>query len=114
MLPEGETPLPRYRPVPKPKPGDEVAKVCQGERHQKQEAGTHALGRAKEGVATTPRYQRANDETRDWAIEVGPNDNPYEDPFQARKVAKKERILKQSLKQLETLSVRQAKKYLTV
>ena len=46
-------------------------------------------------------YQRANDETRDWAIEVGPNDNPYEDPFQARKVAKKEQDFRENkLKQL--------------
>ena len=54
VLPEGET-LAAVQASAQAKARDEVAKVCQGERHQKQEARTHALGRAKEGVAATLR-----------------------------------------------------------
>jgi regulator of ribosome biosynthesis len=103
LLPESETPLPRFRPVPKPKPETKWEKFAKekGIKNKKRER----MLWDEEKKEWRPRYgyQRANDEMRDWAIEVGPNDNPYEDPFQARKVAKKERILKNKLKQLGNL-----------
>ena len=48
-------------------------------------------------------YKRSNDDTGDWAIPVGANDDPYMDPFAERKLAKKERVLKNQMKQMANL-----------
>ena len=110
VLPEGETPLPRYRPVPKPKPETKWQKFAKEKGIKNKKRERMLWDEQKKEWRPRYGYQRANDETRDWAIEVGPNDNPYEDPFQARKVAKKERILKNKLKQLGNIERAAGKK----
>ena len=110
ILPEGETPIPRHRPVPKPKPETKWEKFAKEKGIKNKKRERMLWDEQKKEWRPRYGYQRANDEMRDWAIEVGPNDNPYEDPFQARKVAKKERILKNKLKQLGNLERAAGKK----
>ena len=47
--------------------------------------------------------QRANDDTKDWAIPVKPGDDPFEDPFEKRLLEKKQRVLKNKLNQIKNL-----------
>ena len=47
--------------------------------------------------------QRANDEMRDWVIDVKPGTDPMVDPFEARANAKKERIVKNKLSHIRNL-----------
>lgn len=49
-------------------------------------------------------YNRANDETKQWAIEVPQNADPYEDQFEKIKKAKKERVAKNELQRLRNIS----------
>ena len=48
-------------------------------------------------------YKRTKDDQNDWLIEVGPNDDPYEDQFAKRKNAKKARILKNQSQEVANL-----------
>lgn len=40
---------------------------------------------------------------RDWVIDVKPGSDPYEDPFEARALAKKERVIKNKLSHIRNL-----------
>ena len=51
-------------------------------------------------------YKRANEgDLNDWAIPVKPGDDPFEDAFAKRKIAKKERVLKNKSQQLKNLVI---------
>lgn len=49
-------------------------------------------------------YKRANDETKQWLIEVPQGTDPYEDQFAKLKAAKKERIAKNELQRLRNIA----------
>jgi len=49
-------------------------------------------------------YKRANDETKQWCIEVPDNADPMEDQFAKRKEAKKERVAKNELQRLRNIA----------
>ncbi|KRY42707.1 Ribosome biogenesis regulatory -like protein [Trichinella spiralis] len=51
-------------------------------------------------------YNRANDNTKDWLIEIPRQKDPYVDYFGERKEAKKERIAKNELRRLKNISRR--------
>jgi len=49
-------------------------------------------------------YKKANDDTKDWLIEVPANADPNEDQFAKRQSAKKERVAKNEFQRLKNLS----------
>ena len=48
-------------------------------------------------------YKSTKDDQKDWLIEVGANDDPYEDQFAKRRNAKKARVLKNESQQVANL-----------
>ena len=95
--------LPRFRPVPTKKPETRWEKFAR-EKGIKNRKRDRMVWDERTGKLM-PRwgYGRANDDTKDWAIPIGPNDDPYDDPFAVRKLQKKERVLKNNLKQMANL-----------
>ena len=100
LLPTPTTPIPRHKPAPKKKPETRWEKFAREKGIKNKKRERMVWDEQKKEWAPRYGYKRANDELRDWAIEVGPTDDPYQDPFQKRRMEKKERILKNKLKQL--------------
>jgi regulator of ribosome biosynthesis len=100
ILPAPSTPLPRHRPVPKPKPETRWQKFAREKNIKNTKRDRMVWDEQKEEWAPRHGYKRANDDLKDWAIEVGANDDPYEDPFQKKRMEKKERTLKNKLQHL--------------
>uniref|UniRef100_A0A0B6ZTX6 Ribosome biogenesis regulatory protein n=1 Tax=Arion vulgaris TaxID=1028688 RepID=A0A0B6ZTX6_9EUPU len=103
-LPESKTWLPREKPVPKKKPltkWQEYAKL-KGVLNKKKSRMVWDEVTKK----YKPRwgYQRANDDTKEWLIEVPDNADPYEDQFAKRKTAKGERVAKNELQRLRNIA----------
>lgn len=103
-LPASKTVIPREKPVPAPKKAtkwEEYARV-KGITKKKR---TRMLWdeQAKEW---RPRwgYQRANDPTKDWLIEVPNQSDPLEDQFAKRIKAKKEAAAKNELQRLRNIA----------
>jgi len=59
-------------------------------------------------------YKRANDDTKEWAIDVKKNDDPNEDPFAKRKYAKKERVAKNDMQRMRNIARGTGKKVMGV
>ncbi|CDW57558.1 ribosome biogenesis regulatory protein [Trichuris trichiura] len=96
--------LPREKPVPKMKPPtkwEEYAKLKGIQRRKKSR-----MVWVQEANEWRPRwgYKRANDDTKDWLIEISDKDNPVEDYFAERMEAKKERIAKNELQRLKNIA----------
>lgn len=49
-------------------------------------------------------YKRGNDETQDWLLEVPQNADPYEDQFEKKIEAKKERVSKNEYQRLRNIA----------
>jgi regulator of ribosome biosynthesis len=95
--------LPRYRPVPVKKQQTRWEKFANEKGIQNRKRDRMVWDEQSQSMKPRWGYGRANDDTKDWAIPVGPNDDPYENPFEKRKMAKKERVLKNQLKQMANL-----------
>lgn len=100
VLPAPTTIIPRHKPLPKKKPETRWEKFAREKGIKNRKRERMVWDEQRKEWAPRYGYKRANDELRDWAIEVGPNDDPYQDPFQKRRMEKKERIIKNKLKQL--------------
>ncbi|KFD59054.1 hypothetical protein M514_00217, partial [Trichuris suis] len=103
-LPAPACRLPREKPVPKVKPPtkwEEYAKLKGIKRRKKSR-----MVWDEEAKDWRPRwgYKRANDDTKDWLIEISDKDNPFEDYFAKRMEAKKERIAKNELQRLKNIA----------
>ncbi|XP_067671031.1 ribosome biogenesis regulatory protein homolog [Haliotis asinina] len=104
QLPEAKTPIPREKPPPKPRAPSrwqEYAKLKGIVNRKKSRMvwdEVHKEYRPRWG------YKRANDDTKDWLIEVPQNADPNEDQFAKRKKAKTERIAKNELQRLRNYS----------
>ena len=95
--------LPRHRPVPVPKPETRWEKFAKEKGIKGRKRDRMVLDERTGEYKPRWGYGRANDDTNDWAIPVGPHDDPFADPFEARKIAKKERVLKNNLKQMANM-----------
>jgi len=109
-LPAPSSCLPREKPIPKPKPltkWQEFAKL-KGIKNKKR---TRMLWDEKT-QSYKPRwgYKRANDDTKEWVIEIPKNADPFEDQFEKRNTAKKERVAKNELQRLRNIARRSGKK----
>lgn len=49
-------------------------------------------------------YKRGNDETKEWLLEVPQNADPYEDQFEKKNQAKKERVAKNEYQRLRNIA----------
>ena len=92
--------LPRFRPVPKVKAETRWEKFAKEKGIVNRKRDRMVFDERSQTLKPRYGYGRANDDTKDWAIPVGANDDPYEDPFAKRDMEKKERVLKNQLKQM--------------
>ncbi|KAM9308381.1 ribosome biogenesis regulatory protein homolog [Gastrophryne carolinensis] len=103
-LPEPSTRLPREKPIPKaraPTRWEEFAKL---KGIQKKKKTNLVWDEASKEWRRRWGYKRANDNTKDWLIEVPGTANPDEDQFAKRLKAKKERVAKNELNRLRNLA----------
>jgi len=103
LLPEPSTPLPREKPVPKPKALTTWEKFARTKGIQNRKRGRMVYDEMKEEWAPRYGYKRANDESQEWAIEAKPGEDPSVDPWTAQRQEKKARVAQNSKKQLNNL-----------
>lgn len=102
-LPDTTTIIPREKSIPKPKSATKWQEFAQLKSIQNKKKGRKVWD--DETKEWKPRwgYKRANDETKQWAIEVPQNADPYEDQFEKLSKAKKERAAKNELQRLRNI-----------
>lgn len=103
-LPPGKTILPREKPLPKARPMTKWQEYAKTKGIQKRKKTRMVFDEASKEYKPRFGYKRANDNTKDWLIEVPQNaDNPDEDFFAKRVEAKNERKAKNELQRLRNI-----------
>ncbi|CAG5895932.1 ribosome biogenesis regulatory protein homolog [Menidia menidia] len=103
-LPEPTTRLPREKPPPKPKPPTKWEQFAKLKGIQKKKKTNLVWDETAKEWRRRWGYKRANDETKDWLIEVPETTDPNEDQFAKRIKAKKERVAKNEFNRLKNIA----------
>ncbi|XP_018529458.1 ribosome biogenesis regulatory protein homolog [Lates calcarifer] len=103
-LPEPTTPLPREKPPPKPKPPTKWEQFAKLKGIQKKKKTNLVWDENAKEWRRRWGYKRANDDTKEWLIEVPETADPNEDQFAKRVKAKKERVAKNELNRLKNIA----------
>ncbi|KAF3703569.1 Ribosome biogenesis regulatory protein -like protein [Channa argus] len=103
-LPDTTTPLPREKPPPKPRPPTKWEKFAKLKGIQKKKKTNLVWDETKKEWRRRWGYKRANDDTKDWLIEVPETADSNEDQFAKRIKAKKERVAKNELNRLRNIA----------
>ncbi|KAL1238656.1 Ribosome biogenesis regulatory protein [Trichinella spiralis] len=105
-LPAPTSRLPREKPIPKKAPPTKWEEYAKMKGIQKRKRTRMIWDEAAQDWKPRWGYNRANDNTKDWLIEIPRQKDPYVDYFGERKEAKKERIAKNELRRLKNISRR--------
>ncbi|XP_039265046.1 ribosome biogenesis regulatory protein homolog [Styela clava] len=105
-LPDCTTVLPREKKIPKPKPLTKWQQYAQLKGIQNRKRGAMVWDETAKDWKPRFGYKRANDESKEWVLEVPSNADPYEDQFEKRSKAKKERVAKNELQRLRNIAKR--------
>lgn len=102
-LPAPTTILPREKKIPKAKPPTRWEKFAKSKGISNKKRGRMIFD--EESKTWKPRfgYKRGKDDTNEWCLEVPANADPYEDQFEKRLTAKKERVAKNELQRLHNI-----------
>ncbi|XP_069007786.1 ribosome biogenesis regulatory protein homolog [Embiotoca jacksoni] len=103
-LPDPTTPLPREKPPPKPRPPTKWEQFAKLKGIQKKKKTNLAWDESAKEWRRRWGYKRANDETKQWLIEVPETADPNEDQFGKRVKAKKERVAKNEFNRLKNIA----------
>ncbi|KAM4544391.1 ribosome biogenesis regulatory protein homolog [Fundulus diaphanus] len=103
-LPEQSTRLPREKPPPKRRPPTKWEQFAKLKGIQKKKKTNLVWDDAAKEWRRRWGYKRANDNTKDWMIEVPQTADPNEDQFAQRNKAKKERVAKNELNRLRNIA----------
>ncbi|KAF6727310.1 Ribosome biogenesis regulatory-like protein [Oryzias melastigma] len=103
-LPEPATRLPREKPPPKPKPPTKWEQFAKLKGIQKKKKTNMVWDETAKEWRRRWGYKRANDDTKDWLIEVPQTSDPNEDQFAKRVHAKKERVAKNEFNRLKNIA----------
>ncbi|MGH0169094.1 UNVERIFIED_CONTAM: hypothetical protein FKN15_056006 [Acipenser sinensis] len=103
-LPEPTTRLPREKPVPKPRPSTKWEEFAKLKGIQKKKKTNLVWDDVHKEWKRRWGYKRANDDTKEWLIEVPETADPNEDQFSKRIKAKKERVAKNELNRLRNIA----------
>ncbi|XP_078396532.1 ribosome biogenesis regulatory protein homolog [Cetorhinus maximus] len=109
-LPQPCTPIPREKALPKPRPPTRWEEFAKLKGIQKKKKSNLAWDKEKKEWRRRWGYKRANDETKQWVIEVPEMADPNEDQFTKRVTAKKERVAKNELNRLRNIARAQKSK----
>lgn len=103
-LPEPSTVIPREKPIPKPKVPSKWEEFAKRKGITKKKRERMILDKNTQEWKPRYGYKRGNDETNEWLIEVPQNADPYEDQFEKRNQAKKERVAKNEYQRLRNIA----------
>ncbi|XP_023131915.2 ribosome biogenesis regulatory protein homolog [Amphiprion ocellaris] len=103
-LPEPATPLPREKPPPKPRPPTKWEQFAKLKGIQKKKKTNLVWDENAKEWRRRWGYKRANDDTKEWLIEVPETADPNEDQFAKRVKAKKERVAKNEFNRLRNIA----------
>lgn len=103
-LPEPTTRLPREKPPPKRKPLTKWQEFAKLKGIQKKRKTNLVWDDVAKAWKRRWGYKRANDDTKEWLIEVPVTADPNEDQFGKRNKAKKERVAKNELHRLRNIA----------
>nr|XP_002125582.1 ribosome biogenesis regulatory protein homolog [Ciona intestinalis] len=109
-VPAPTTVIPREKPIPKAKPPTKWEEYAKLKGIRKLKKGRMVWD--DESKSWKPRwgYKRANDDTKEWVLEVPANADPNEDQFEKKLKEKKERVAKNELQRLRNVARRTGKK----
>jgi len=103
-LPEPKTIVPREKPLPKAKPLTKWQQFAQKKGIVKHKKSKFVWDDAKKEWGRRYGFNKANDESKPWLIEVPVNADPNEDQFAKRTTDKKERVAKNELQRLKNIA----------
>lgn len=103
-LPEPVTPLPREKPPPKPRPPTKWEQFAKLKGIQKKKKTNLVWDENAKEWKRRWGYKRANDNTKEWLVEVPVTADPNEDQFAKRVKAKKERVAKNEFNRLKNIA----------
>lgn len=103
-LPDPVTPLPREKPPPKPRPPTKWEEFAKLKGIQKKKKTNLVWDETAKEWRRRWGYKRANDDTKEWVIEVPETGDPNEDQFAKRVKAKKERVAKNEYNRLKNIA----------
>ncbi|XP_052069992.1 ribosome biogenesis regulatory protein homolog isoform X2 [Mytilus californianus] len=103
-LPDVKTPIPREKPVPKKRKATKWEEYARMKGINKKKKGRMVYDEQSKEYKPRWGYKRANDDTKDWLIEVPQNADPFEDQFEKRKKKKQERTSKNELQRLRNIA----------
>ncbi|XP_029447258.1 ribosome biogenesis regulatory protein homolog [Rhinatrema bivittatum] len=103
-LPEPALRLPREKPPPRARPPTRWEEFAKLKGIRKRKRGNLVWDEAHGEWRRRWGYQRANDDTKDWLIEVPATADPAEDQFAKRLRAKKERVARNELSRLRNIA----------
>nr|XP_015209188.1 PREDICTED: ribosome biogenesis regulatory protein homolog [Lepisosteus oculatus] len=103
-LPDPSTRLPREKPVPKPRAPTKWEEFAKLKGIQKKKKTNLVWDDVHKEWKRRWGYKRANDDTKEWLIEVPATADPNEDQFAKRVKAKKERVAKNELNRLKNIA----------
>jgi regulator of ribosome biosynthesis len=105
QLPKPTTILPREKPLPKEKPPTKWELFAKLKGIQNRKKSRMVYDEASKEYRPRYGYKRANDDTKDWLIEVKDNEkDPNQDFFAMRTQAKTERKAKNELQRLRNIA----------
>lgn len=103
-LPKGITVLPREKPLPKEKPLTKWEQYAKMKGIKKTKKSRMVYDETTKEWRPTWGYNRKNDTTKDWLIEIGKNEDPNQDFFAKRTQSKNERVAKNELQRLRNIA----------
>uniref|UniRef100_A0A8C6L1J1 Ribosome biogenesis regulatory protein n=4 Tax=Nothobranchius furzeri TaxID=105023 RepID=A0A8C6L1J1_NOTFU len=103
-LPEPTTRLPREKPPLKPRPPTKWEQFAKLKGIQKKKKTNLVWDETAKEWKRRWGYKRANDDTKEWLIEVPETADPNEDQFAKRVKAKKERVAKNEFNRLKNIA----------
>jgi len=102
-LPPPTSILPREKKIPKAKPPTKWEQFAAKKGIANKKRGRMIFDEASKTWKPRFGYNRANDDTKEWCIEVPEGADPNEDQFEKRVKAKKERVAKNELQRLQNI-----------
>lgn len=103
-LPKPVTILPREKPLPKQKPPTKWELYAKMKGIQKKKKSRKVFDEASGEWKPTWGYKRKNDSTKEWCIEIKKNEDPNQDFFTKRTLARNERVAKNELQRLRNVA----------
>lgn len=103
-LPPPTTILPREKPIPKQKAPTKWEQFAKTKGITKRKRSHMVFDEKTQEWKPRWGYKRINDSKDDWLIEVPVNADPYEDQFEKRSEARKERIAKNEYQRLRNIA----------